>query len=103
MENKSDDALCIRVHLDTNLPPYTYIGGFGKWILSMNRCGSCIYGFQHWIWRDRGGLHEMIETLGALVRVDLTMVGDRADFEKLIQPRVMEAESELESDWILSF
>lgn len=26
MENKSDDVLYIRVHLDTNLSLYTYIG-----------------------------------------------------------------------------
>ena len=45
----------------------------------------------------------MIETLNAPVRADWTMVGDRVDFENLIQPRIMEAESELESAWILSF
>lgn len=80
-----------------------YIGGFGKWILNMNHNGSCIHGFQHWVRRDWGGLDEMIETLSALVRANWTMVGDRVDFENLIQPRIMEAESELESDWILSF
>ena len=80
-----------------------YIGVFGKWILNMNHNGSCIHGFQHWVRRDWGGLDEMIETLGALVRANWTMVGDRVDFENLIQPRIMEAESELESDWILSF
>lgn len=49
---------------------YILYRGFGKWILNMNHCGSCIHGFQHWVQRDRGGLNEMIETLSALVRVD---------------------------------
>lgn len=82
---------------------YILYRGFGKWILNMNHNGSCIHGFQYWVRRDRGGLDEMIETLSALVRANWTMVGDRVDFENLIQPRIMEAESELESDWILSF
>lgn len=82
---------------------YILYRGFGKWILNMNHNGSCIRGFQHWVRPDWGGLVEMIETLSALVRTDWMMVGDRVDFENLIQPRIMEAESEPESDWILSF
>ena len=58
---------------------YILYRGFGKWILNMNHNGSCIRGFQHWVRRDWGGLDEMIETLGALVRADWTMVGDRVD------------------------
>lgn len=82
---------------------YILYRGFGKWILNMNHNGSCIHSFRHWVQRDWGGLDEMIETLNALVRANWTMVGDRVDFENLIQPRIMETESELESDWILSF